>query len=428
MNIPPEMTREEQTLFYENAKAWYLACKDKNMKLDMSRGKPSVSQLNLSNGLLNLPVNPEDCLSDGIEARNYGTLAGLPACRRLFAELLGVDADNVFVGGNASLTLMYDIIAKAHTHGLLNSSAPWSKLNKVKFICPAPGYDRHFAICASFGMEMISVPMLNSGPDMDMVEELVMDPDVKGIWCVPKFSNPDGIVYSDETIRRIAALKPAAPDFIIMWDNAYCVHEFSGEYYSIPDILSLCKMAGRPHMAFEFASTSKITFPGAGVSCFACSAENMEYMKHLMSVQSISYDKINQLRHVLFFGSKEGVIKHMQKHAAILRPKFDLVCDMLDKYILPYGIGSYHRPAGGYFVSLYTLPGCARRTHRLCAEAGVTLTNAGATYPYGRDPEDSNLRIAPSFPPLDELSAAMEALCSALCLAAAEKLMGEPKQ
>lgn len=418
-----EMNREELTNFYEQARKGYEACKAKGLHLDMSRGKPASKQVDLSNGLFDLPL--DGCYQmDGVDARNYGTLEGLPSCRRLFADLLGTSPDEVFVGGNASLTLMYDTVAKAYTHGLLHSKTPWSKLDKVKFLCPVPGYDRHFNICKTFGMEMIPVPMTGEGPDMELVESLVKDPDVRGMWCVPKYSNPDGIIYSDTTIRRIARLRPAAEDFLLMWDNAYCVHEFDGEYVPFPDMLAICREEGNPDMVFEFASTSKITFPGGGVSCFACSVDNLAYMKKLIAMQSISYDKINQLRHTLFLKDKETTLAHMKKHAAFLKPKFDIVLDSLDREIAPLGVASWHKPKGGYFVS-FDAPYCAKRTNQLAREAGVNMTGAGATYPLGLDPLDQNLRIAPSYPPLDELKLAMEVFCASFKLACAERMLKE---
>ncbi len=418
-----DMTRDQLSALYVATVAQYAECKAKGLKLDMSRGKPSREQLDLSNDMLNMQIDPAETKLDGVEARNYGELMGLPACRRLFAELLGVGYGEVFIGGSASLSMMYDVIAKAYTHGLLHSQVKWGKLDTVKFLCPAPGYDRHFAISESFGMQLITIPMTESGPDMDMVEGLVADPAVKGMWCVPKYSNPDGISYSEETIRRIAALKPAAPDFLLMWDNAYCVHEFDGDFVPFTDILSACREAGNPDMVFEFASTSKITFPGAGVSCFCCSEANMAYMKKLWGVQIISYDKMNQLRHVKYFGNAAGVISHMKKHASVLKPKFEIVLDSLESQISPLGFASWHKPTGGYFVSLNTMNGCAKRTHALCKEAGVVMTGAGATFPYKLDPNDSNLRIAPSFPPCGELKEAMQVLCVCLKLAALEKLL-----
>ena len=416
-----EMSRQQLGEFYSSVQEEYSAIKAQNLSLNMARGKPSRAQLDLSNELLNMHI--DDTVDEGVEARNYGELMGLPACRRLFADLLGVRYEQLFMGGNSSLTLMYDTISKAYTHGLLHSDKPWSQLDKVKFLCPVPGYDRHFTISETFGMEMIPIPILDDGPDMDMVEELIKDESVKGMWCVPKYANPSGIVYSDAVIDRIASMKPAAKDFILMWDNAYCVHEFSGEYMPFIDILSACEKAGNPDMPFEFASTSKVTFPGSGVACFACSEANMDYMKKLIGAQSISYDKLNQLRHVCFFKDAQGVIAHMRRHAEILKPKFDLVESVLESEIKPLGIASWSNPKGGYFVSLFVMNGCAHRVHQLCKEAGVVMTGAGATYPYKKDPNDSNLRIAPSFPPLDELEKAMRVLCVCIKLAAAEKLI-----
>lgn len=416
-----EMSRQQLGEFYSSVQEEYSAIKAQNLSLNMARGKPSRAQLDLSNELLNMHI--DDTVDEGVEARNYGELMGLPACRRLFADLLGVRYEQLFMGGNSSLTLMYDTISKAYTHGLLHSDKPWSQLDKVKFLCPVPGYDRHFTISETFGMEMIPIPILDDGPDMDMVEELIKDESVKGMWCVPKYANPSGIVYSDAVIGRIASMKPAAKDFILMWDNAYCVHEFSGEYMPFIDILSACEKAGNPDMPFEFASTSKVTFPGSGVACFACSEANMDYMKKLIGAQSISYDKLNQLRHVCFFKDAQGVIAHMRRHAEILKPKFDLVESVLESEIKPLGIASWSNPKGGYFVNLFVMNGCAHRVHQLCKEAGVVMTGAGATYPYKKDPNDSNLRIAPSFPPLDELEKAMRVLCVCIKLAAAEKLI-----
>ena len=316
-----QMDRAELQMFYEAALKEYESCKAKGLKLDMSRGKPSRAQVALSNDMLNIDV-VSNAVTDGIDAFNYGGLDGLPICRRFFADTLGVKPEQVFVGGNASLQLMYDTIAKAYTHGLLHSEKPWSKLDKIKWLCPAPGYDRHFKVTQAFGMELITVPMNDDGPDMDMVEEVLKDPAVKGMWCVPKYSNPDGIVYSDEVIDRIAHLKPAAADFLLMWDNAYCIHEFDGEFRPFRDILTLCSEAGNPDMVFEFASTSKITFPGSGVACFACSEANMAYMKKLISAQTISFDKINQLRHALFLKDRATALVHMKKHAEFLKRAF----------------------------------------------------------------------------------------------------------
>jgi DNA-binding transcriptional MocR family regulator len=317
---------------------------------------------------------------------------------------------------------MYDLIAKATTHGLLHSPRPWSQEPVVKFLCPSPGYDRHFKISESFGMELITIPMTPTGPDMDAVEEAVKDPTVKGIWCVPKYSNPDGIIYSEETIDRIANLKPAAPDFTVIWDNAYCVHEIYGEFRPFRDILTLCREAGNPDMVFEFASTSKITFPGAGVAVMAASVENQKYMASLLTYQTISYDKLNQLRHVRFLKNKEGVLELMQEHAKILQPKFSAVLDALDQEIAPLEIAQWTKPMGGYFVSFNAMEGTAKRALALCKEAGVVMTGAGATFPYGKDPKDSNIRIAPSLPPVEELKQAMEIFCICVRMAALEKL------
>ena len=410
---------------YDVVTAAFEAAKAKNLKLDMSRGKPGKAQLDLVSDILTVLSTPEDCVADGMDVRNYGELAGVPACRALFAEILGCKPSEVFAGGNASLNLMYDVIAKAFTHGLLHSERPWCKEDVVKFLCPAPGYDRHFKVTESFGMELITIPMTEEGPDMDAVEAAVKDPAVKGIWCVPKYSNPQGITYSDAVIDRLAALKPAAPDFTIMWDNAYCIHEFDGDFVPFRDILTVCREAGNPDMVFEFASTSKVTLPGAGVAVFATSEANMEYMKKLLTVQVISYDKVNQLRHVRYLKDKAHTLELMKKHAAIMKPKFDAVVDMLDREIAPLGIGSWCRPKGGYFVSYDAMPGTAKRTLALCKEAGVVMTGAGATYPYGKDPQDSNIRIAPSLPPVAELEAAMEVFCVCVRMAALEKLMGK---
>ncbi|MBR0130516.1 MAG: aminotransferase class I/II-fold pyridoxal phosphate-dependent enzyme [Firmicutes bacterium] len=400
----------------------YQELKARNLKLDMSRGKPSKQQLDMVSDLLNVLSKPEDCMDGKLDTRNYGTLDGAPSAKALFADLLGCKPEEVFVGGNASLTLMYDTISKAYTHGLLRSPKPWCREDKLKFLCPVPGYDRHFAVTQSFGFELVTIPMTPEGPDMDAVEEAVKDPAVKGIWCVPKYSNPEGSIYSAETIKRFVNLKPAAPDFVVMWDNAYCVHEFAQDYVPFPDILSLAKEAGSEDMFFEFASTSKITFPGAGISCFACSEANMAYMKKLIGIQSISSDKVNQLRHVRFLKDKAHTIELMKKHAAIMKPKFDMVLDTLEREIGPRGLGNWLNPKGGYFISFNTPDGLAKRTWELCKEAGVVMTNAGATFPYGKDPKDCNIRIAPSLPPVEELEQAMEVFCVALRKAALEKL------
>lgn len=421
MNTYAARTAEELKQEYALVKGHFEDLKAKGLSLNMARGKPGREQLDLVSDILTVLNDPAQCSSDGIEARNYGELSGLPAAKRLFADILGCKPEECFIGGNASLTLMYDTIAKAYTHGLLHSEKPWCKLDTVKFLCPCPGYDRHFKITESFGAEMINIPMTPTGPDMDLVEQLVKDPAVKGMWCVPKYSNPDGIVYSDETIRRIASLKPAAADFIVMWDNAYCIHEFDGDFVPFDDILTLCREAGNPDMVYEFASTSKITLPGAGVSVMATSVDNQKYMEKLLTVQTISYDKVNQLRHVLYLKDKEGTLALMKKHAEILRPKFLCVLRWLETEIEPLGIASWQKPKGGYFVSVNTAPGLAKRTLALCSEAGVVMTGAGATFPYGKDPQDSNIRIAPSLPPVAELELAMDVFCTCLKVAALEQ-------
>ena len=404
------------------AQAEYRDWLNQGLKLNMARGKPGQQQLELVSGLLTALTDPAECFDDGIDARNYGEIAGLSSARSLFAELLGCLPEQVFVGGNSSLTLMYDTIAKAMTHGLLHSKRPWSQQKGLKWLCPAPGYDRHFKVTESFGFELVTIPMTDEGPDMDAVEKAIQDPAVKGMWNVPKYSNPDGIIYSAETIRRIASMKPAAPDFLLMWDNAYCIHEFEGDYVEFPDILAECEKYGNADMVFEFASTSKVTLPGAGISCFACSEANMAYMEKLLTVQVISFDKVNQQRHVLYLKDKAHTLELMKKHAAIMGPKFRCVVDALDREIAPLEIASWRRPKGGYFVSLNAMPGTAKRTLALCKEAGVTMTGAGATFPYGKDPQDSNIRIAPSLPPVEELEQAIAVLCVCLKMAALEKL------
>lgn len=404
-------------------RAQYDACCAKKLALNMARGKPGKEQLDLVSDLLTALTSPEDCVSDGIDVRNYGELSGIPAAKRLWADILGCRPEECFVGGSSSLTLMYDTVSKGFTHGLLHSETPWCKLDKIKWLCPVPGYDRHFRITQSFGCELISVPMRADGPDMDIVEDLIRDPAVKGMWCVPKYSNPDGIVYSEEVCKRIAAMKPAAPDFALMWDNAYCIHEFDGDFVPFPDILSLCREAGNADMVYEFASTSKVTMPGAGISVLACSEANLAYMLDLIGAQMISADKVNQLRHVRYLKDKETTLALMKRHAKVLYPKFRCVLDMLEAEIAPRGLASWQKPKGGYFVSVNTKAGLAKRTLALCAEAGVVMTGAGAAFPYGIDPEDRNIRIAPSLPPVEELEQAMEIFCLSLRLAALEKMM-----
>ena len=418
-----DMNAKELAAELEKVTADYEKIKAKGLDLNISRGKPGKEQLDLVSDIFEVLKKDSD-FDDGGDVRNYGMLDGIPSAKKLFADILGTGVENVFIGGSASLTLMYDTISKAYTHGLKNSNVPWSKLDRVKWLCPVPGYDRHFGISQSFGMEMITVPMTPTGPDMDVVEELVKDPLVRGMWCVPKYSNPDGIIYSGETVRRIAAMDTAANDFLLMWDNAYCVHEFDGDFVPFLDIISECEKAGNPDRVFEFASTSKITLPGGGVSVMASSVANMEYMKKLMGVQMISYDKVNMLRHARYLVDREHTLELMKKHAAILKPKFMSVLNALEKEIAPLGLATWQKPKGGYFVSVNTMPGTASETWRLCKEAGVVLTGAGATFPYGKDPQDSNMRLAPSLPAPEVVKEAMEVYCTCLKLAALRKLTG----
>lgn len=417
-----ELTQTERKNEYDALMSEYERFKACHLSLNMARGKPGKEQLDLVSDILTVLSSPDDCVDDGIDVRNYGNLTGIPSAKKLFAELLGTKPEQILVGGNASLNLMYDLIAKAYTHGLAHSPRPWSQEKTVRFLCPAPGYDRHFKISESFGMELITIRMAENGPDMDAVKEAVKDPSVKGMWCVPKYSNPEGIIYSEETIDAIAALRPAAPDFALMWDNAYCLHEVFGEFVPFRDMLSLCAENGNADMVYEFASTSKITFPGAGVAVMAASEANLKYIESLLTFQTISYDKINQLRHVKYLKDKETTLKLMKRHATVLAPKFQAVLDALEREIAPLEIARWTKPQGGYFVSLYAMQGTAKRVVALMKEAGVVLTGAGATYPYGVDPDDSNIRIAPSLPPVEELRQAMEVLCVCLRLAALEKL------
>lgn len=424
MKAYPNMSAGELATEFAKVKAEYDRIRGKGLKLDLTRGKPDAEQLALSDEMVRQAATG-DFMMDGVDVRNYGTLGGLPSTKRLFAGLLDVEPDEIFVGGNASLQLMYDVIAKAYTHGLPHSPRPWSQERVVRFLCPSPGYDRHFHLTESFGMELIPIPMRDDGPDMDAVERHAADPSVKGMWCTPKYSNPDGVVYSEAVCTRIASLHAAAPDFTLMWDNAYCVHAIEGESAAIPNILSLCRAGGNPDMPYMFASTSKITYPGSGVSVFATSRENLAYYMNLASFQTISYSKLNEYMHVRFLKDGATVLALMRRHADILRPKFDAVTGALDRWVSPCGIARWSKPKGGYFISLFAYPHTAKRVHALCADAGVLLTRAGATYPYGVDPDDSNIRIAPSFAALSEVTAAAEVLCVCLRLAALEKLMAE---
>ena len=417
------MTTEQLREQYALVKADYDRVQAQGLKLNMARGKPSKQQLDLVSDILTSLTTVEDCFDGDIDSRNYGELAGLPSARAYWAEILGCKAEQIFVGGAASLNMMCDIVSRAYTHGLLGSPRPWCKEEKVKFLCPAPGYDRHFQIGEFYGAELIYIPMTPTGPDMDLVEKYMKDPQVKMMWVVPKYSNPDGIIFSDETIRRIAHLKPAAPDFAIIWDNAYCIHEFKGEYVPFPDILSICAEAGNPNMVYEFASTSKITFAGGGTSCMAASEANIQYFTGVFGVQMISYDKVNQLRHVKYLKNKAHTLEIMKRHASVMAPKFEVLARWLDQEIKPLDIARWTDPSGGYFVSLYTMDGVAKRTWSLCNQAGVVLTTAGAAYPNSFNPHDNHLRLAPSLPPVKDLEKAMEVLTIALKLASLEKLL-----
>ena len=403
---------EELRQEYELVLDKFNECKAQNLNLNMARGKPAKLQLDAVSDILGVIQTADDCYEDGLDTRNYGELTGIPSAKRYWADVLDCKPEQIFVGGASSLTLMYDLIARAYSHGLTHSKRPWSKEETVKFLCPSPGYDRHFRITEFFGAELITVPMTENGPDMDVIEGYVKDPSVKGVWCVPKYSNPDGIIYSDETVKRFAKLKPAAPDFVIMWDNAYCIHEFKGDYVPFPDILSLCEEEGNPDMVYEFASTSKITFAGSGFSAIAASQKNIAYLSKLYGVQMISYDKVNQLRHVKYLENKAHTIEIMKRHAEIMAPKFETVNAVLEREMKPCGVGNWTSPKGGYFISFNAMPQTAKRALALCKEAGVEMTPAGATFPYGVDPQDSNIRIAPSLPPVAELAKAMDVFCT----------------
>ncbi|MEE0963738.1 MAG: aminotransferase class I/II-fold pyridoxal phosphate-dependent enzyme [Ruminococcus bromii] len=400
--------------------------KSKGLNLNMARGKPGKEQLDLSLGLLDVVNSSSDFVgADGMDCRNYGILKGIEECRKLFGEMLGVDYNNVMVGGSSSLNMMFDTISCMMTKSVVDGCKPWYEVKNRKFLCPVPGYDRHFGITEYYGFEMIPVPMTSNGPDMDIVEKLVENDDsIKGIWCVPKYSNPQGITYSDDTVKRFAALKPAAKDFRIMWDNAYCIHDISDTPDSLLNIYDECVKAGNEDMPILFCSTSKITFPGAGVAAMAASDANMNVFAERYNYEIISYDKLNMLRHVKYFKNYDGVLKHMQLHKKVLKPKFEIVLNTLDKELTPTGVGEWTNPNGGYFVSVDVLSGTAKRVVSLCKEAGLILTGAGATYPLGKDPEDKNIRIAPSFPPNDELQTAMDVFCICTKLAACEKLLG----
>ncbi len=406
----------------------YRAFQAQRLDVDMTRGKPSPEQLDLSLDLLHCVDGSSYRSPSGVDCRNYGGLDGLPAAKALFAAYLGVTPAEIIVGGNASLNLMHDAVVRAMTHGVVDSPAPWGQLPAVKFLCPSPGYDRHFAICEYLGIEMIPVEMTADGPDVDQVERLAAgDEAVKGLWCVPQYSNPTGVTYSDEVVERLAAMPAAAPDFRIFWDNAYAVHHLTDVPARLKNGLAACKAAGHPERIFMFGSTSKITFAGGGLAMLAGSRKNIEFIKKQMSYQTIGPDKLNQLRHVRFFGDLAGVEAHMRQHASILRPKFDAVLDVFDRELAGKGVATWSRPAGGYFVSLDTLDGCAQAVVALAADAGVKLTPAGATYPYGRDPRDRNIRIAPSMPPPAEIKIAIELVAICVQLAAIDQLLGAEK-
>lgn len=425
MKAYTEMSCEELLSLKDLLTKEYESHKAKNLSLDMSRGKPGAEQLDISMGMMDV-LNSEADLKceEGVDCRNYGVLTGIGEAKRLLADMMEVSPDEIIIYGNSSLNVMFDTVARSCLHGVMGNT-PWCKLDNVKFLCPVPGYDRHFAITEAFGIEMINIPMTADGPDMDMVEKYVNnDPAVKGIWCVPKYSNPQGITYSDETVLRFAALKPAAPDFRIYWDNAYCVHHlYEDDQDVLIEILDACKKAGNPDIVYKFSSTSKISFPGSGLAAIAASEANIKEIANLLTVQTIGHDKLNQLRHVRFFKDLDGIHAHMMKHAEIIRPKFKTVLDCLERELGGLGIGTWYNPKGGYFISFDSMDGCAKAIVKKAAEAGVKMTGAGATYPYGKDPRDSNIRIAPTYPSLEELKAAIEIFVTCVKLTSVEKLL-----
>ena len=420
-----EMSKEELLKEKEHLEAEYKKFQQRGLKLDMSRGKPSQEQLDLSMGMMDVLSSYSDlACEDGTDCRNYGVLDGIQEAKVLIGDMIECNPENIIIYGNSSLNIMYDTISRSMTHGVMGNT-PWCKLDKVKFLCPVPGYDRHFAITEYFGIEMINVPMLPTGPDMDMVEELVSkDETIKGIWCVPKYSNPQGYTYSAETVERFAHLKPAAPDFRIYWDNAYSIHHLYDDNQDfLVEILEACAKAGNPDLVYKFTSTSKVSFPGSGIAAVAASKANLEDFRSYMQIQTIGHDKLNQLRHVKFFKNIDGLHEHMRKHAAILRPKFEMVLNTLDRELGGLGIGEWTKPHGGYFISFDSMEGCAKAIVAKAKEAGVVLTGAGATYPYGKDPKDSNIRIAPSFPTPEDLGKAAEVFVLCVKLTSVEKLL-----
>ena len=427
MTAYKDRSREELLQEKELLEAKFQEIKGKGLKLDMSRGKPSEAQLNLSMGMMDVLNSTTDLrCSVGVDCRNYGVLDGIPEAKELLADMTEVSPDNIIIYGNSSLNVMYDTVARSMTHGVCGST-PWCKLDEVKFLCPVPGYDRHFAITEYFGIKMINIPMTESGPDMDLVEQYVNnDPSVKGIWCVPKYSNPQGITYSDETVLRFARLKPAAEDFRIYWDNAYGIHHlYEDKQDNLIEILMACKQEGNPDMVFKFCSTSKVSFPGSGVAAIGASKRNIDFIKQQMTIQTIGHDKLNQLRHVRFFKDIHGMVLHMRKHADILRPKFETVLNGLKNELGGLEIGSWLEPRGGYFISFDALPGCAKAIVAKAKEAGLVMTPAGATFPYGKDPQDSNIRIAPSYPTPEELAVAVELFVLCVKLVSSDKILEE---
>ncbi len=418
-----EMSKSELLKEQEEVRHLYNQFKSRGLSLDMSRGKPSAGQIDEALGLLDVVNSKSGYKSEeGINCLNYGCPDGLAECKKLFGEILDVPAEKIFVGGNSSLNMMFDYILQCYTFGASVKSEPWSKQGKIKFLCPVPGYDRHFTICEYMGIEMINVPMTATGPDMDVVESLVKDPMVKGMFCVPKYSNPTGVTYSDETVRRLAKME-AADDFRIIWDNAYVIHDLFGKEDKLIDMLKECEKAGNLDRAVEFASTSKVSFSSAGVAVLAANADNLAYIKRRYSFQTIGYDKINQLRHVQYFKDLAGVKRHMALLSDIISPRFEAVLSALQKELAPLEIAEWTKPNGGYFISLDVMPGTAKRVWQLCKEGGVKLTNCGATFPYGKDPEDKNIRIAPTFPTVEELADATELLIISVKLAALEQLL-----